>query len=142
AMPSYLFSDSRKVGYALPWAREPHEAYNLLPITNSDGVDLTYKVHAGSVTNTIQAIYGENIVKLSGSIAKARDVWGIFNTVEVSDLSMKLSYQEFDLSMDLMGMTMPSAQVEFLALGFHYDPGQWFAGAEWAQRDMHELGGK
>lgn len=140
AMPSYLFSDTRKVGYAIPWVRAPYEVYDLLPITNSDGVDVSYKIRSGGVTSTLQAIYGENIADLGFVKGKAKDVWGLFNTVEINALTLKVAYQEQDLyfgsyKLPNMWQTEPTA-VEFMTLGAHYDPGTWFAGAEWASRNM------
>lgn len=137
AMPSYLFSDSRKVGYAIPWVRAPHEVYDLLPITNSDGIDLTYKFRTGSVAHTLQAIYGENIADVSRDFSgKAKHVWGVFDSLSLGDLTVKLTYQEqklyyntYNLPSDLQTR---AADVEFKAVGVHYDPGQYFVGGEWA----------
>lgn len=137
AMPSYLFSDSRKVGYAVPWVRAPHEVYNLLPITNSDGVDVAYKFRTGPVAHTLQAIYGENVADVAeGFVGKAKHVWGVFDTLAMGDLTVKLTYQgqklyynTYQLPSDLQ---LKPADTDFKAVGVHYDPGQYFIGAEWA----------
>jgi hypothetical protein len=144
AMPSYLFSDSRKVGYAIPWARAPHEVYDLLPITNSDGLDISYRFRTGSFGHTLQAIYGENITEITpGFEGKAKHVWGIFDTIDVGDLTMKLTYQEQKLyigTYQLPNMWQTkAAQVEFTALGVHYDPGQFFVGGEWAHLRIEDM---
>lgn len=137
AMPSYLFSDSRKVGYAIPWVRAPHEVYNLLPITNSDGIDVAYKFRTGPVAHTLQAIYGENIADISDEFSgKAKHVWGVFDTLSVGDVTMKLTYQGQKLYYNTYRLpsefqTKP-ANVTFKALGVQYDPGQYFVGGEWA----------
>lgn len=137
AMPSYLFSDSRKVGYAIPWVRAPQEVYDLLPITNSDGVDVTYKLQTGAVTHTIQAIYGENIADVGVLDIKAKHVWGIFDTMSFGDWMFKATYQEQKLYTGSYSLPneygqIEAADVEFMALGVHYDPGQFFVGGEWA----------
>lgn len=138
AMPSFLFSDSRKVGYAIPWVRAPHEVYDLLPITNSDGVDLSYKVQTGSVGHTLQAIYGENVADIApGFKGKAKHVWGIFDTIAFGDFTAKITYQEQKLYFgsyklpNIYGQTK-AADTSFMVLGAHYDPGLFFIGAEWA----------
>lgn len=139
AMPSYLFSDSRKVGYAIPWVRAPHEYYDLIPITNSDGIDITYKFRTGTVNHTLQAIYGENIAEITpGFDGKAKHVWGIFDTLDIGDLTVKLTYQEQKLYFGSYSLPNEFGQteasdVEFKAIGTHYDPGQYFVGAEWAR---------
>ncbi|MBM0107837.1 porin [Steroidobacter sp. S1-65] len=137
AMPSYLFSDSRKVGYAIPWVRAPHEVYDLLPITNSDGLDVSYKFQTGAVGHTLQALYGENVTDINDAfVGKAKHVWGVFDALSVGDLVVKLTYQEQKLYYNTYQTPNPlqaePAQVEFTALGVHYDPGQYFVGGEWA----------
>ena len=144
AMPSYLFSDSRKVGYAIPWVRAPHEVYDLLPITNSDGVDVSYKFRTGSVDHTLQAIYGENVTDISDAfVGKAKHVWGVFDTLELGDLTVKLTYQEQKLYFNTYetpnALQAEAADVEFKALGVHYDPGQYFVGGEWAHLTIEDM---
>jgi hypothetical protein len=76
ALPIFLNADYRKVGYALAWARTPSELYSLIPVTHSDGVDASFRMRIGEVTNTIQTSYGKTDVKLSSDRApKARDMW-------------------------------------------------------------------
>jgi hypothetical protein len=144
AMPSYLFSDSRKVGYAIPWVRAPHEVYDLLPITNSDGVDVSYKFRTGPVDHTLQGIYGENVTDITeGFVGKAKHVWGVFDTLGLGDLTVKLTYQEQKLYYNTYQtpneLQTEPAQVEFTAVGVHYDPGQYFVGGEWAHLTIDDL---
>jgi hypothetical protein len=135
AMGSYLFSDSRKVGYAIPWVRAPHEVYDLLPITNSDGVDVTYKFSTGPVRHSLQAFYGENIAELpQGYTGKVKHAWGVFDTISISDLTAKVAYQTQKLYFG--SYTTEPIDVTFKAIGFQYDPGQYFIGAEWAHSTL------
>lgn len=48
---TFLFSDTRKVGYANPWIRVPSEVYFLVPISNGDGVDASYKRFALEISS-------------------------------------------------------------------------------------------
>jgi hypothetical protein len=144
AMPSYLFSDSRKVGYAIPWVRAPHEVYDLLPITNSDGLDVSYKFQTGAVGHSLQAIYGENVTDVNDAfVGKAKHVWGVFDALSVGDLTVKLTYQEQKLYFNTYQTPNPlqaePAQVEFTAMGVHYDPGQYFVGGEWAHLVIEDM---
>ena len=58
-LQTFLTSDYRQVGYANPWVRVPPELYDTVPITHSDGVDGSYRIHAGAVTNTLHLIDGK-----------------------------------------------------------------------------------
>lgn len=59
--PTFMLSDSRKVGYVNPWVRPPTELYSLNPITNLDGADASYRLHLGNLTSTLQGNYGRNL---------------------------------------------------------------------------------
>lgn len=45
--PSFLHSENRKVGYAMPWVRPPLEVYGLAPLFSGDGVDALYETRLG-----------------------------------------------------------------------------------------------
>jgi hypothetical protein len=112
ALPTFLSSDYRKVGYANPWVRPPVELYGLVPLFNSDGVDLVYRRRLGRWTQTLQAIYGRSDVELPGSDpeprgaraetpepgpapaggrpeAEIRDLVGIFDSFERGALTLR-----------------------------------------------------
>ncbi|HYC49180.1 MAG TPA: hypothetical protein VED01_27190 [Burkholderiales bacterium] len=92
AMP-FMASDSRLVGYGNPWIRPPQEVYGLIPITNKDGIDATYKLRFGEVTNTVHASYGRTSVHLpaAGSL-KADDIFDVANTIEYGPFTARASY--------------------------------------------------
>lgn len=71
-LPVFFTSEYRKVGYANPWVRPPQEVYRLVPVTNADGLDLTYHGHFGGFTNTVRATYGET----SAHVAEAGEIEG------------------------------------------------------------------
>jgi len=132
AMPTYLASDTRNVHYAMPMVRPATEVYRLLPITNSDGVDASYRLHAGDVTNTIQAIYGTNTTQVSDALSvRAEGVWAVVDNIEWNDLTVHLTYQ--GQQMNFLGMPLPSNPFKIKVVGLNYDPGKWFASAEGAR---------
>src|SRR5580698_1579141 len=53
AIPTFMYSDTLTLGYALPFVRIPLEIFANLPVTHSDGVDASYRSHVGAVTNTV-----------------------------------------------------------------------------------------
>ncbi|MBI5890964.1 MAG: hypothetical protein HZB47_09830 [Nitrosomonadales bacterium] len=155
-LPVFLVSDSRKVGYANPWVRTPGEVYRVLPVSNSDGIDASYRVRIGEFTNTVQGIYGQNEIDLpsGGGTAKAKDVWGISYTGEVGAATAHLSYLQSNATVDAYkplfdgfrqfgaeGIALADkydlskTHVSFISLGAMYDPGGWFAMSEWCNLD-------
>ena len=92
SMP-FMVSDSRLVGYGNPWIRPPQEVYGLIPLTNKDGVDATYKLHFGEVTNSIHSSYGRTTQDLPGGAnLKAKDIFDVSNTLEYGPVTARVSY--------------------------------------------------
>ncbi|WP_116135460.1 hypothetical protein [Trinickia diaoshuihuensis] len=93
-LPTFLTSDCREVGYANPWVRVPPELYDVQPITSSDGVDASYRVHIGAVTNTVHVIYGESVFHVAPGPLRTQGtgIFGVFDTAEYRALTAHLGY--------------------------------------------------
>jgi predicted porin len=160
-LPSFMVSDYRTVGFANTWVRPPVELYGLIPITASDGIDATYQLTWGAVTERFQVSFGGTDVKLpNGGIAKVRSHWGVVATTERGAASFRIAYQQADLTIDTFNSLFdalrqfgPAGEAiaerwdadesldQFGTLGFLYDPGEWFAVAEWGTTNTHSAVG-
>lgn len=137
AVPTFLDSDNRDVGYTYAWVHPPLELYRQLSIAHSDGVDAMYRVDLGESVSTIKAvIYGENTLERSTSKSTSKDIWGIFDTSEYGPTTIHVGYQErLSASQNLQaGVTGAWVRNSDLSIGVNYDPGNWFAMSEWMQR--------
>ena len=157
-MSTFLYSDYRNVGYAVPWVRPPLSVYNLMPVNYNDGIDGSYRTHFGTATNTIQGFYGGGSQKSppDGASNPDTDSWGIFNTFESGPTTLRLAYQKSTLSLNdsinsffnqfrqfgPSGIALadkydankkPSV---FWGVSASYDPGPWFVAGEWGQSDL------
>jgi hypothetical protein len=150
ALPLFLMADYRKVGYAYPWVRPPVELYGALPITSSNGADLTWRFAAGELRHTTQAFFGRDSRRLTNNIVlDARRLAGLSHTVEAGALTVRLSALTTELTLNigetLFGqLQMAGGQGALLAqryavdhkraslasLAVSYDPGSWFVTAE------------
>lgn len=100
-LPILMVSDSRKVGYAQPWVRPPVEVYSLIPLTSSDGIDFSYRMHFGEVNNTLQVgIGGTSAATPDGGDAKSKDGWLLSNTLEYGDASFHFAYSRSKLTVE------------------------------------------
>ena len=161
-LPTFLDSDIRKVGFANPWVRPPLEVYALLPITNSDGIDASYRLHIGNVANTLQSHLGEASADLPHrrGAGDGKRIWGVTDITEVDYFTFHLSYQEMHLTLsayDPLFQTFNEFGRQGVAIteqenldskvyvtesvGAVYDPGRWFVMAEWGRADTHSLHG-
>jgi hypothetical protein len=150
ALPMFLAADYRKVAYAFPWVRTPVEVYGAIPVSSSDGVDLSYRWQRGDITNVTQVFYGSTNIKGSEhSRTKARDVNGISNSTEYGALSVRVGLFSGNLTTDAArrlfdGFRQFGPQGVALAdkydldhkralgmtIGANYDPGKWFVMGE------------
>jgi hypothetical protein len=163
-LPSFMFSDTRKVGFANPWVRPPVEVYNLVPITNCDGVDASYEVQLGTFVNRLTGTYGRSDPRLPpspGGSAHGRQLWLLSDTIEYGGASVHVTYQSthvtvpglngiFDTLRNFgpQGVALADRYdqtdkvARFIGLGAQYDPGQWFVLSEWGNTEYHSaLGG-
>jgi predicted porin len=187
----FMESDSRKVGYAQPWVRPPVEVYSLVPLTNNDGADLSYRLRLGEASHNLQIAYGSSSADTpDGGEVKAKDAWLIGDTMEYGSTTLHAAYSRAKFSATdfsplfdgyrqfangaaaqaalLQGIPLPLAQMQaaalmqaaaqantlidkydpdnttisVLSLGAMYDPGDWFAMAEWGQTNSHSVFGK
>ena len=163
-LPTFMFADTRKVGYAIPWVRPPVELYNSVPVTISDGVDVSYVAHLGEVANRLIATFGQVDVRLPpdpGGSVYARDIWLLSDSVEYGAATVRVVYQSVHLRAPALeglfdalrefgpqGRALadrydPSGKRARLAsLGAQYDPGHWFVMGEWGTHDFHSVFGK
>lgn len=157
-MSTFLYSDYRNVGYAVPWVRPPLSVYNMMPVNYNDGVDASYRFHFGEATHTIQGFYGGGNQKSppSGASNPDTDSWGIFNTFESGPTTLRLAYQQSTLSLsdDLnsffnkfrafgpAGVALADKYdankkpTVFWGVSASYDPGKWFVVGEWGRSDL------
>jgi hypothetical protein len=161
-LPSFLVSDNRNVGYANPWVRPPLEIYSLVPVSTSGGADASYTVHMGHVAQTFVGVYGHaHTISPGGGSSDARHTWLIADTIEYGSTTVHISYQQTRLSIgDLNSLfgafrqfgpqgialadkyDVDHSRVKFFGIGAMYDPGKWFATAEWGTTDYSSVLGK
>lgn len=154
-LPVFMTSEYRKVGYAQPWVRPPQEVYQSIPFTNIDGVDLTYHWRVGEFNNDLRAAYGRKSAKIrDASDIVAEGAFTVANEFQRGPVSLFLGYSRARVTWDeFQGLfdgfrahgaegeaiadryELDGKRSEIVSLGTRYDPGQWFAMAEWARTE-------
>jgi hypothetical protein len=133
ALPTFLYSDSRKVGYSYPWIHLPADLYRQLSMTNSDGADAEYRFSLAEASNSVRIFAGTGFNELPASTTHSNDMRGIFDTLEFGATTFRVGYQARESSSQ---STLSGAWIKTsdLTAGARYDPGDWFAVSEWIQR--------
>ncbi len=162
ALASFLVSDFRKVGYANPWVRPPEDVYSLIPISSSDGVDVSYRLQIGEVAHTLLGVYGRTESKArDGEKYKVRNGWSLSDTVEHGDATLRVAYHSAHVEVGQLDPVFNGfrqfgpegnalaerydpngALLTFLAIGAMYDPGAWFVTGEWGRSNLRSAFGK
>lgn len=129
--PTLLDSDHREVGYSTPWLREPQEVYGIESITNSDGVDTSYRSHIGHIGNTVHLMYGYSSLHVNPGALKinASDIVGLFDTLEYDDLTVHAGYLHTRISTPFLRLSTAA----LYNVGVSYDASKWFVQAEMAR---------
>lgn len=150
---TFMVSEYRKVRYATPWIRPPKEIYDMIPVTNADGIDFSYHFRFKGFTNTLRGLYGTRDINIpDGNEAKARDVMVLSDTLEWGAATLFASYGRFRLTMKDFNpffdafrqfgtegeaiaerYDVDSKRFEIMDFGLRYDPGKWFVLGEWAR---------
>jgi len=136
ALPTYMSSETRLVGYTNFMIRPPVETYSQFNITNSDGIDASYRYTAGPTTNRLQAWLGKTEVDAIGTNGrvirgiKATRIEGVANTVEYGALSVRASAMQSKVELMAAPGYMLRPLSTIFSLGATYDPGQWFVQGE------------
>jgi hypothetical protein len=163
-LPSFMFSDTRKVGYANPWVRPPADVYNLVPLSSSDGIDASYETRWGPFVNRLTGTYGKNDVRLPpniGGTAHSRNLWLLSDTIEYGAASVHATYQRLHLTVPSLNALLDAFRsfgpqgialadhyderdkvVTFMALGAQYTLKDWFVMGEWGSTDYNSAFGK
>jgi hypothetical protein len=161
-LPTFLLSDTRKVGYANPWVRPPVEFYALDPIFDSDGVDASYKLHVGDAVNTLVGTYGKTDSEIpQGGSYNVKRLWVIADSVEYGALNLHIAYQAAAFTYSALDSLfngfrqfgpqgtaladkydLDNKPSQVLTAGAMYDPGNWFVTGEWGRRNLHSAIGE
>jgi len=136
ALPTFMDSENRDVGYSYVWVNPPVDLYHQLSIPSSDGVDIVYRSEIGEAGNTVKGIFGKNTTERPSSVTKSKEMWGLFDTFEYGPTTLHASYQQRWSSTEntLTGITGDWILNRDLSVGASYDPGDWFVISEWVQR--------
>lgn len=164
AVPVFMLSDSRLVGFSYPWVRTPTALYSQVPFTNFQGVDVVYRKELGGVNLTLQPYYGKapthipdattgghitvDLDRLAGvNLVAEKGAW----TARAGYLQTQLTYHSAQIDQLFGGLRqiapfLPGAgaladslssvdkKITFAGVGLGYEGGNLLAQAEYGKR--------
>jgi len=159
SLPVFMGAEHRKVGYVYSAVRQPAEVSGGIPITSSDGADLSWRWHTGQVRHTSRFQYGRTDMSLAeGSRLRARSIMGASHSVDVGSFSARASAIRADVTVNIaeplfaalrqfgpQGVALADRysvdhkQFSLVALGMEYDSGDWFVNVEGGRQRSQSL---
>jgi hypothetical protein len=142
AMPTFLVSDSRNVGYAATWLRAPNEVYTVMPFTTLDGGQAIWRATVGSVALTSQLSYGKTSVTVAAGTGSfnvdAKSVVSLAFVAETGNWTLRLADSRMSLPTSIpLSQTVTlnfTNKDTFLSAGVQYDDGKVIVLSEFAKR--------
>lgn len=149
ALPAFLVSDSRFVGYSTPWLRVPPLVYSMLPLSTVDGLQAGYSHAIGPAVVSAQVTHGRGKVDLSvvqGGLtseihAGQENVNSVNFMMEWGDWTARIGQVTSDVgftidipAIPLTGLPGPQFKDKFTGLGLQYDNGKVVVITEYVQR--------
>jgi hypothetical protein len=161
SLPVFMAAEHRKVGYIYSAVRQPTEVSGGLPITSSDGADLSWRWRTGDLRHTTRFQFGRTDMSLAADTRlRAKNIMGLSHTVDVGSFSVRASAISGDVTVNLADQlfgalkqfgpagvaladrfSVDNKRFSLVALGMEYDPGDWFVNIEGGrQRSQSVLG--
>jgi len=146
ALATFLFSDSREVGYAAPWFRAPNELYGSEVLQYLDGVEGLWHHNFGPVGLGLVGSYGDTTGNYQVQVGTAEEVldfnvktaYNVAATLEFGDFLFRIAQTKFNIP-ETLALT-PSLTVSytfkdtFNSAGVQYDNGKAIVLSEYAKR--------
>jgi hypothetical protein len=145
-LATFLYSDSRQVGFAAPWFRSPVELYSQLPFDYLDGGQISWQKPLGQFVVSLQSSFGSTSgVFQAGPLtiqSHAQDLLNLAASVSYGDLLLRVAQTTLDVPTTLpLGPTTTvsySLHETFLSVGGQYDNGRAVVIGEWAKTKQND----
>jgi Gram-negative porin len=132
ALPMFLVSDFRNVGYANNWIRPPDEVYGLALLTRLQGAELSYALPIHSSMLTLTGVAGESKLDARDQEFDGHRLKGGNAQWELDWITLRVGYVETDVS--TQGVMF---HYSFEGVGASIDRNNFVFQTEYVQRRVH-----
>ena len=159
SLPVFMGAEHRTVGDVDSAVRQPTEVAGGIPITSSDGADLSWRWHTGPVRHTTRFQYGRTEMALAEGVdLRARGILGLSHSIDVGSFSARASVIGADVTVNIADQlfgalkqfgpagvaladrySVDHKRFSLVALGVEYDPGDWFVNVEGGRQRSQSL---
>jgi hypothetical protein len=141
ALPLFLVSDSRNVGYANNWVRAPDEVYGPAQFDTYQGFDVAYQHAIGKYTVTVEALAGQmtpsNYTVYPGvvSVVQGHELRGYNASIDFGVATLRLSRATSAIDVLIQGADIAKGLVyTFTSIGTTYEHSNVVGQAEFIEK--------
>jgi hypothetical protein len=142
ALATFLYSDSRNVGYTMSWFNAPNEIYAAEPYQNIDGAQVVWHHNIGPIGIGLEGAYGNaNIPTLNQGViynVKAKSGTNVAATLEYGDFLFRVAQTNLNfptvIPLSPTYTLTTSINDKFVSTGLQYDNGTAIVLSEYAKR--------
>jgi hypothetical protein len=139
ALPTFLVSDSRYVGYANNWVRAPDEVYGPATFDTFKGYDVSYQHAIGKYSLTVGALAGSTVADFMlypgvAIIAEGHNLRGYSATFDMNVATVRVSRVTSDITVILGGPILAKLVYTFTSFGVTYDHDNVVAQGEFIEK--------
>jgi hypothetical protein len=129
ALPTFLVSDSRNVGYANTWLRAPDEVYGQATFDTYTGADISYQHAIGSYSLTVDGLAGHTtadfLIPAYGpnyaAIIHGHNLLGYSASLDAGAVTLRYSYVKANIGVNIQGYLVAQTVYTFSSIGATYE---------------------
>jgi hypothetical protein len=145
-MATFLYSDSREVGFAAPWFRAPTEVYGAEPFNYLDGAQALWNVNLGQFVLKLESSYGttDGLFQTNGLTltSHAKDIFNAAIALEYGNILLRVAQTSLNVPTNIpLSQTLVlnyNIQDKFTTIGVQYDDGRAIVVSEFAKRHQND----
>jgi hypothetical protein len=146
-LAAFLLSESRNIGYAVPWLRVPNDVYAAQTFQSLDGAQVLYHYNLGPVVLGLQGSFGTTKEQFAaqGQVVNvsAKNAYNLSATLEYGDLLLRVAQTFLNLPSAIPAGPTNVINYEnhdiFRAVGLQYDNGNAIVLGEWTKRTENNI---
>jgi hypothetical protein len=147
SLATFLYSESRNVGYAAPWFNAPNELYGSETFQNLDGAQASWHHRLGPVGVRLDGTYGTTSQPYLNfgvpSTIKVRDGYNVAATFDYGDFTFRVAQTKVDIPVSIplsAALTLNFVLKDtFNTAGLQYDNGKAIVLSEYAKRTENDV---
>jgi hypothetical protein len=146
-LATFFISESRNVGYAVPWFNAPNEVYGTQPFQNLDGAQIQWHHRLGPIGVRLEGTYGnstQHYLTLGAPFTvTVKDGYNVGASVDYRDFTVRVAHTQLEVPISTpLSATFTLnylLKATYNTAGLQYDNGKAVVLSEYAKRIQNDI---